>query len=205
MQSHLYIVIKARKKTMHILPDILSISRSIRERSLCAEQRTKRMHSRKEFVCRSKNKKMWRGRRQLCTVEHRTWLKKNLCAKQRTNICMKGWQLRAEKNTEQIDLHKTAKWIKLGILLIAKALPSWIAAAAAASAARQKKSCMHAVCKNYKVIEKKDHPICLCLWYTSSLLLLLLLQRLQHLNKRFFTGVFFALNSSKLLLAFNCK
>lgn len=73
---------------------------------------------------------------------------------------MKGWQLCAEKNTEQMDLHETAKWIKLGILLIAKALPSWVAAAAAAaaSAARQKKSCMHAVCKNYKVIEKKGSP-----------------------------------------------
>jgi hypothetical protein len=72
---------------------------------------------------------------------------------------MKGWQLCAEKNTEQIDLHETAEWIKLGILLIAKVLPSWVAAAAAAaSAARQKKSCMHAVCKNYKVIEKKESP-----------------------------------------------
>jgi hypothetical protein len=75
---------------------------------------------------------------------------------------MKGWQLCAEKNTGQMDLQETAKWIKLGILLIAKALPSWVAAAAAAaaaaSAARQKKSCMHAVCKNYKVIEKKGSP-----------------------------------------------
>lgn len=32
-----------------------------------------------------------------------------MCAEQRTNICMKGWQLCAEKNTGQMDLQETAK------------------------------------------------------------------------------------------------
>jgi hypothetical protein len=35
--------------------------------------------------------------RQLCAAEHRTRLKKIVCAEQRTNVCMKGWQLCAEK------------------------------------------------------------------------------------------------------------
>jgi hypothetical protein len=59
LQSHLYIVIKAQENNAHFA------------------RHTQQKHSRKEFVCRSKNKKVWHGRKAIVCSRTQNKIKKD--------------------------------------------------------------------------------------------------------------------------------
>jgi hypothetical protein len=79
LQSHLYLVIKAHKKTMHILPDICSISRSTCEEGVFV-QNTDKENAFKEGICvQIKEQKDMAWKEGNCVQQNTEQDKKNLC------------------------------------------------------------------------------------------------------------------------------
>jgi hypothetical protein len=87
------IIITEKKHSKSIAKSSLHCDKSTQENNAHFTQHQQK-HSRKEFVCRSKNKKIWHGRK---AIVCRTRLKKIVCAEQRTNICIKRMAIMCRK------------------------------------------------------------------------------------------------------------